>query len=54
MKHHNSAIKEIFHFFLYYKLIETIISLTILAITYKLFPTPFQFFFNLIIQYIKF
>jgi hypothetical protein len=56
MKQHksDSAIREIFHFFIYYKIIETIVSIIILIITYKLFPIPFNFFLHLIEQYIKF
>lgn len=54
MKKHKDPIGNIFHYFLYYKLIETILSIIVFIIAYKLFPTPFNFFINLINQYIKF
>lgn len=49
MKQH-SEIKGIFNIFIYYKIFELIISITILLITFKLFPKPFYFFYNIILQ----
>jgi hypothetical protein len=53
MKNNNSIIKEIFHLFIGYKILEIILSLIILCITYKFFPQPFKFYINLIEQFIK-
>jgi hypothetical protein len=46
----NSAIKQIFNIFIYYKIFELIISITILLIVYNYFPTPFNFFYKIILN----
>lgn len=48
-----STISEIFDLFIFYKIFEIIISIAILVVTYKLFPTPFNFFYDKILQHIK-
>jgi hypothetical protein len=53
MKKHNSIIREIFHLFIGYKIVEIILSIIILYLTYKFFPKPFNFYINLIQQFIK-
>jgi hypothetical protein len=53
MKRKQSPISEIFNLFIGYKIFETIISIIILLITYHYFPTPFHFFYNIIINAIK-
>lgn len=52
-KQYKSAIMQIFHYFIYYKIFELAMSLLILAIVYKLFPQPFHFFYNIILQHIN-
>jgi hypothetical protein len=53
MKKDNSIIKELFHMFIAYKILEILLSLIVLGVTYKFFPQPFKFYINLIEQFIK-
>lgn len=50
---HHSPITGIFNFFIGYKIFELALSIIILLAVYRIFPTPFHFFYNIINQVIK-